>query len=196
MLAVLSLILLYQPPGQRGPSAEFAGIKRVYVAELTGGAPAAQMRELLIASLQKSGLFVLTENEERADAVLRGAADEDVFNETHSIDDSISVRANASRGRGSTRTGRDTDSSGLSVSEKESSRIQERMREAVATVRLVLKNGDVIWSTTQESSGAKFRGASADVAAKIARQLTLDVEKARRTAVPLRSTAPPPDLTK
>jgi hypothetical protein len=184
MLAVLSLFLLFDNTGQRNPAPEFAGIKRVFVAELTGGAPAAHMRELLIASLQKSGLFVLTENEERADAVLRGAADEDVFNETHSIDDSVSVRATSSRGRGSTRTGRDTDSGGLSLSEKESSRIQERMREAVATVRLVLKNGDVIWSTIQESSGAKFRGASADVAAKIARQLSLDVEKARRTVHP------------
>jgi hypothetical protein len=40
----------------------------------------------------------------------------------------------------------------------------------------------VLWSTTQESPGAKFRGAGADVAAKIARQLTLDVDRARREA--------------
>jgi len=41
------------------------------------------------------------------------------------------------------------------------------------------KDGDVLWSTTQESLGAKFRGASADVAAKIAHQLTIDYDRAR-----------------
>ena len=53
-------------------------------------------------------------------------------------------------------------------------------KHALATVRLVNKDGDVIWSTTQESNGAKFRGASADVAEKIARQLGMDYERVRR----------------
>jgi len=47
-------------------------------------------------------------------------------------------------------------------------------------VRLVNKDGDVIWSTTQESNGAKFRGASADVADKITRQLTADLDRVRQ----------------
>jgi len=50
----------------------------------------------------------------------------------------------------------------------------------MATVRLVNKDGDVIWSTTQESLGGKFRGASADVADKVMRQLIADVEKAKK----------------
>jgi hypothetical protein len=37
----------------------------------------------------------------------------------------------------------------------------------------------VIWSTTQESSGAKFRGASADVADKITKQLEADYDRIR-----------------
>jgi len=45
---------------------------------------------------------------------------------------------------------------------------------------LVNKDGDVMWSTTQESNGAKFRGASADVADKITRQLTADLERVRK----------------
>jgi hypothetical protein len=40
----------------------------------------------------------------------------------------------------------------------------------------------VIWSTTQESLGAKFRGASADVADKITRQLQADYARARKVA--------------
>ena len=59
----------------------------------------------------------------------------------------------------------------VTVGEQESTRIAERKHEATAAVRLVSKDGDVLWSTTQESLGAKFRGASADVADKITRQL-------------------------
>jgi hypothetical protein len=44
----------------------------------------------------------------------------------------------------------------------------------------VNKDGDVIWSTTQESFGAKFRGASADVTDKITIKLKDDFERARR----------------
>ena len=66
------------------------------------------------------------------------------------------------------------------VGENESTKIRERKHEAMATVRLVNKDGDVMWSTTQESNGAKFRGASADVADKITKQLTADVERLRR----------------
>ena len=66
------------------------------------------------------------------------------------------------------------------VGENESTNIHERKHEAMATVRLVNKDGDVMWSTTQESNGAKFRGASADVADKITRQLTADLERLRK----------------
>ncbi len=66
------------------------------------------------------------------------------------------------------------------VGENESTKIKERKHEAMATVRLVNKDGDVMWSTTQESNGAKFRGASADVADKITKQLAADVERLRK----------------
>lgn len=162
------------------PAQGFAQVKRIHVDQLNGGAPAAHMRDLLIASLQKTGLFVVTEDPERADAYLRGSADEDVYTEVHSSSESVQGRVNV--GRGSTRTGRDTG--GVSVGEQESSRSQERRRDAVATVRIVLKNGDVVWSTTQESSGAKFRGASADVAEKVVKQLKLDWDRLLKVPKP------------
>ncbi len=68
----------------------------------------------------------------------------------------------------------------LRIGEHESTSVRERRHEALATVRLVNKDGDVIWSTTQESNGAKFRGASADVADKITRQLVADYDKLKR----------------
>ncbi len=48
-------------------------------------------------------------------------------------------------------------------------------------MRIVARDGDVLWSTTQESLGAKFRSASADVAEKITRQLLADVERIRQS---------------
>jgi hypothetical protein len=68
------------------------------------------------------------------------------------------------------------------VGDQESVRIQERKHEASASVPIVNKDGDVIWSTTQESQGAKFRSASADVADKITRALVADWEKSQKSA--------------
>ena len=56
------------------------------------------------------------------------------------------------------------------------------VNDARASVRLVNSDGDVIWTTTQESKGAKYKGASADVANKIVKQLVWDMEKPAVTA--------------
>ena len=164
------------------PSVEtLLDIKRIYVAPLTGGAKAAGLRELIIDSLNATKLFVITEKEERADAVLKGAGDDNSFTEKFDKSEGTSARENegtyTSNGVGS----RSGYSGGLSLGENESHHIQEHKHEAYAAVRLCNKEGDVLWSTTQESLGAKFRGARADVAAKIAHQITLDYERAHRS---------------
>ena len=162
-------------------------VKRVYVSELTGGAQAATLRELIIASLDSTKLFVLTDNPERADAVLKGAADDHTFTDTFDSDDNISTRENAGKsGSGGSIYSRSSGGGygGISLGQNDSHHIKERKHEAYAAVRLCNKDGDVLWSTTQESLGAKFRGASADVAAKIARQITTDYEHARQAAMP------------
>src|SRR5450432_2004301 len=74
---LLVALLLVQVPDD--VLAQIAGVKRVYVDRLTGGETAAQMRDLIIGSLQGSKLFVLTENADRADAFLRGAAEDLVY---------------------------------------------------------------------------------------------------------------------
>ena len=53
----------------------------------------------------------------------------------------------------------------------------ETINEARVAVRLVNSEGDVIWTSTQESKGAKYKGASADVADKCVKQLIRDVDK-------------------
>ncbi len=162
---------------------EMPRIKRVYVDRLTGGETAAQLRELIIASLQATRLFILTENEQKADAILRGGAEDLIYTDQFQSSDNVNARISASTGIGSnTRANSRAESdrarfAGISIGEHESSNIKERKHEAFATVRLVNKEGDVIWSTTQESHGGKFRSASADVADKIAKQLAQDAKK-------------------
>jgi hypothetical protein len=161
---------------------QLLSIKRIYVDRLTGGETAAQMRDLIIASLHGAKLYVLTENQERADAILRGAAEDLIYTDQFQSSDSVDMRTGVGTGaRGSTRTASGVRSLSVGVADKDSTDIHERKHEALATVRLVNKDGDVIWSTTQESDGAKFRGASADVADKISRQLTVDVDRVRQS---------------
>jgi len=159
-------------------------IRRVYVDRLTGGETAAQMRDILISSLAGAKLFVLTENQERADVVLHGASEDLVFTETHQTSDGINAHVNAGMGRNTSSSyysrSNNTANAGLSIGENESEHSTDRRHEAIAAVRLVNKEGDVIWSTTEESLGAKFHGASADVADKITAKLKEDFERARK----------------
>jgi hypothetical protein len=159
-------------------------VKRIYVEQLKGGAQADSVRELIIASLDSTKLFILTDNPERADAVLKGAADDHAFVDTFDTEDSVNDRETGGKTSGGLYSSKSGGYLGLGVGGNESHHIKERKHEAYAAVRLCNKDGDVLWSTSQESLGAKFRGASADVAAKIARQMTLDFERARRAAAP------------
>jgi len=189
-MTLLFLLLGFQAP-QSDLSDQLLSVKRVYVDRLTGGETAAQMRDLVISSLQSAKLFILTENVERADMILRGAAEDLIFTESFSSSDGVNIRAGGSassaNGSGSRFNGaggsvydRNARSLSLGVGENDSQSSKERRHEALATVRLVNKDGDVIWSTTQESNGAKFRGASADVADKITKQLVTDYERLKK----------------
>jgi hypothetical protein len=169
---------------------QLSTVRRVFVDRFAGGETAAQMRDMIINGLQSTKLFTITENQEKSDAILRGSGEDLVFNEQHSSSDSLNVHSSLSTRRSaddsSLRGGThvydsDDHSVGLGAGESESSHSVERRHEANAAVRLVSKDGDVIWSTTQESLGGKFRGASADVADKITKRLTEDYEQAKKT---------------
>ncbi|MCU1275356.1 MAG: hypothetical protein JWO48_2787 [Bryobacterales bacterium] len=178
-LAVLSVIAtacFAQDPQQ------LLQVKRVFVDQLAGGVSGGQIRDMIISSLQGTKLFIITENPERADATMRGSAEDLIFTDKFDSSDSINARASlGSTSTSATKTAAATRKPGIGVTvgEHESTHISERKHEAVASVRLVNKDGDVIWSTTQESLGAKFRGASADVADKVTKQLLADIEKVK-----------------
>jgi hypothetical protein len=177
LLLCASAAMAQDPAIDQSGLKQLLTIRRVYVDRLTGGETAAQMRDILISALESTKLFVLTENQDRADAILRGAAEDLVFTESHSSSEGLTARINAGTGKTSSRS---SAYSGASVGENESDHSTERRHEAIAAVRLVNKDGDVIWATTQESVGAKFRGSSADVAEKITGKLRDDFERARK----------------
>lgn len=159
---------------------QLLSIRRIHVEKMTGET-ANHVRDMIINSLQRSNVFLVTENPERADAYLRGSAEDLIFTDTYQYNDSMHARVGIGNGgyQGSSQ-GNNRRSASASVGEQDSARTQERKHESAAAVRLVNKDGDVIWSTTKESLGAKFRGASADVADKIMRQLLDDYAKAKR----------------
>jgi len=169
----------------RPAEAALADVKRIFVDQLGGGKTSDQFRDMLISAIQSSGLFTLTENPERADATLKGSGDDLIYNDLHSSSDSIGVHANAGSGSSSRSLNSGVSSNstlGLGVTDSETSREEERRHEATGSVRLVSKDGDIIWSTTQESGGGKFRSAMADVADKIMRQLTDETRRIRALA--------------
>jgi hypothetical protein len=159
---------------------QLLGVRRIYVDRLTGGETAAQMRDLLLSSLENTKLFILTDKEERADAILRGGAEDLVFTDVHTSSEGINARTNIGSSRNARSANSQSTNAGFGVGENESSHIEERKHEAVAAVRLVNKEGDVIWSTTQESQGGKFRRASTDVADRITKKLIEDYQRARK----------------
>jgi hypothetical protein len=161
-------------------------IHRLFVDRLTGGETASQMRDMLVSSLENTKLFIVTENQEKADCFLRGAAEDLVFTDVHSSSEGINARSNIGTSRSQRAGGAygggnsAAINGGLGIGETESSHIEERQHEAVAAVRLVNKDGDVIWSTTQESLGGKFHRASTDVADRITKRLIEDYARARK----------------
>ena len=193
MLVPIVLLLMAAPDAPPDPAAldqeslgQLLTVRRVFIDRFAGGETAAQMRDMILSGLQNAKLFVVTENQDRADAFLRGSAEDLVFTDEHTSSDSIHAQANLSRSSSSSYSGRtsgreqDGKSQGVDFGDSESTHSLERRHEAVAAVRLVTKDGDVIWSTTQESLGGKFHGASADVADKVTKKLLEDYDRARK----------------
>src|ERR1051326_2571846 len=188
MSAFLCLLLLIapvldrddQPDPEEEATAQLAKVRRIYVDVLTGGDAALKIRDLLMTSLQSSKQFIITEDEDKADATLKGTGEDEVFTET--FQSSEGLNAHTQVGGGVNGNSRNTTSryAGMSIGENSSRNDEERKHEAIATVRLVNKDGDVIWSATAESFGGKFLGASADVADKITKRLVTDYKAAKK----------------
>ena len=102
------------------------GVKRVHIEELAGDQSAAQIRDMIINALQSAGLFLVTENPDKADAYLRGSAEDIVFTDTFQTSEGINARASLGGGTGTSRS--TTDAAG-----RERGRGRGRIREDFRT---------------------------------------------------------------
>lgn len=187
LIAILSLAISEDDP--EALARQLATVKRIYVDKLTGGEAAEQIRDMLMSALQSSKRWIVTENADKADAFLRGAAEDMIYTESRASHDGIVARANvglsdANFSMANRQGERSARNAGASVGANEGQRATERKHEASAALRLVNKDGDLIWSATKESAGAKFRGAASDVADQVVKQLVRDFDAARAPAGP------------
>jgi hypothetical protein len=214
-MSMLCLALLWfafaqtpaQPPAAQAPrserpnaeanqsllNAKLLSVTRIYVDEFGNDPTAKQIQAMVVNSISESKKFIITENKEKADAILKGTALEKTSQEFHSLNDSAgvasshgghhgSINGSFTNGNGSISGHSDGYHVGSAVAADDSTASTETIDDARVAVRLVASDGDVIWSTTQESHGAKYKGASADVADKVTKGLLSDLEKLRTTA--------------
>lgn len=180
-------------------------VKRIYVESFGDDVISKELQAMIVTSLVATKRFKVTENRERADAILKGVALEKTSQELHAYGESTAVggASGSSHGEisGSAVNGSGTISGsshgGFVASHmgtSDSSMNTETINEARVAIRLVNPDGDVIWTSTQESKGAKYKGASADVADKCVKQLLRDVEKLDGTSnTPITPAKPAPD---
>ncbi len=212
-LALSLLMLVLQNPGaapqQQGATAvtkpadpapaldkskALSKVRRIYVESFGTSEAAQQLQAMVIDSLTESKRLTVTEDKSKADAILKGFGGEKSAQELHAYGSGTSV-ATAAGGHSGSISGSNGNISGhssggfgaVATGIDDSSVNTETIDSAKASVRLINADGDVIWASTQESKGAKYKGASADVADKIVKQLVRDMEKADKEAVTLKS---------
>jgi curli biogenesis system outer membrane secretion channel CsgG len=155
-------------------------VRRIYVESFGDDKTSKILQAMVINSLTASKRFIVTENKDKADAVLKGTAIEKTSQEVHATGERTAVAGAAEAISGSANRS-SASVSGASVAHaagiEDSQLSTETIDRAAVAVRLVAADGDLIWATTQESKGAKFKGASSDVADKVVRQLLHDIEK-------------------
>jgi curli biogenesis system outer membrane secretion channel CsgG len=157
-------------------STKLMAVKRIYVDSFGEDAVSKQIQAMVVSSLVETKRFVVTENKEKADAILRGTALEKTSQELNSFSEGAAASTAGGGFSASTLSASGGfHAAGVAAEDKHAN--TETVNDARVAVRLVSPDGDVIWTTTQESKGAKYKGASADVADKVAKQLIRDLEK-------------------
>lgn len=181
-----------KPDAGSDPS-ELLKVKRIYVDSFGDDAISKEMQSMIVSAIVATKRFKVTENRERADAIFKGVALERSSQEIHAYGEGTAVGTASGSHSGSVNgsivNGNGTISGSSSggfvarnMATSDSSLNTETVNEARVAVRLVSPDGDVIWTSTQESKGAKYKGSSADVADRCIKQLLRDVEKLERSS--------------
>jgi curli biogenesis system outer membrane secretion channel CsgG len=186
------------------PITSISQVRRIYIDGFGDDVVAKQIQAMVVAELAKTERFIATENKDKADAILKGAALEKTSQELHGYNSSTAA-GHASGGHSATVSGSVVNGNGSisgssnggfaasSAAISDSYQSTETVNDARIAVRLVNQDGDIIWATAQESHGAKYKGSSADVAEKVVKQLLRDIEKLEQKKS---ETTAPPSTTK
>jgi len=147
-------------------------VKRIYV-ELAGDDPITQhLRDILIAGLQATKRFIITENRERANAILKGSIKQEKTRVVRGSSERIGV--------GGVSAAADREAAALSgvvVGEQEADISSDVRREITIAVRILNLDGDVLWATVQESKGGKFKRPEADAVDKVVKALLQEIAR-------------------
>jgi curli biogenesis system outer membrane secretion channel CsgG len=165
--------------------AKLLNVKRIYVESFGDDEASESLQAMVINALDESKRFIVTENKDKADAILKGRSVEETSQEVHATGEATDV-ASAAGSHSAVVTPSGGSAHGRFAARamgiQDSKLSTETTHEARLAVRLVSHDGDVIWSTTQESQGARFKGSSADVADKVVKQLLRELDKAKPNA--------------
>ncbi len=189
------------------PEQRLVRVRRIYVESFGDDPISKQVQSMVIDSLMKTKRFVVTENRDRADAILKGTAVEKTSQELHAFSESGAASTAVAGGHadhssnvsgsvqgrsvngtgtvngsvhGSSQGSASTYGRSVGAAVEDSQVTTETVDDARISVRLVDSDGDILWTTTQESTGAKYKGASADAADKVAKQLMRELGRIER----------------
>jgi hypothetical protein len=178
------------PPAEPATNPRLLQVKRVCVQNFGDDALGVQAREMVIARLFESKRFSLTENCEKADFVLKGAVternDRAFREESEGVGFGVGAAASDSSGAGINRTGTSASASARGDA-RETLASSETKQHAAVTMRLVDKDGEILWAASLESTGGKTKGAIGDAAERAVRKFLRDLERAEK-----QSTSPKP----
>jgi curli biogenesis system outer membrane secretion channel CsgG len=169
------------------PEVKLLSIKRIYVDSFGDDPISKQVQAFVITDLSESNRFTVTENKEKADAILRGTGLEKTSQEYHAYHSGTAVGAAAGSHSGSldgswvdgTGSIHGSSSGGFaahSAAINDSSASTETINDARIAVRLVDSDGDVIWAASEESNNSKYKSATADVADRVVHKLLRKIE--------------------
>jgi hypothetical protein len=146
-----------------------------------------QVQEMVIARLFQTKRFSLTENCEKADYILKGSITERNEHASRSESEGIGFgQAASGSSSSSSRVGSVGSSSSSSGSARVSGNAYENLssseikQEAAITLRIVDRDGEIIWATSQESSEGKSKGAIGLATEQAVRRLLRDIERAEK----------------
>jgi hypothetical protein len=138
--------------------------KRIYVESFGNDSINKILQAMVIDAIGSNKRFIITENKDKADLVLKGSSLEKTSHEMHSLGSATTVSGASGGGHsqisgqanaaGATISG--TSSGGFTAREMgiaDSEASIETVNDARASVPLISKDGDMVWSTTQESKG-------------------------------------------